>query len=107
MKKNKLKKLRTKFRNDVFQRDKNLCVICQAAAVDAHHITDRHEMPNGGYVKENGISLCALDHTRAEMFHRSEKETWFQDAHPDDLYRLIGSSHDLALKKSEALSEGV
>lgn len=26
--------------------------------LDAHHITDRNEMPNGGYVPENGISLC-------------------------------------------------
>ena len=51
----KKKQIRDNFRNEVFSRDKNCCLKCGEKAVDAHHITDRNEMPNGGYVKENAI----------------------------------------------------
>lgn len=40
-----------------------------AQELDAHHITDRNVMPNGGYVPENGIALCAPCHELAERFH--------------------------------------
>src|SRR5215203_1562865 len=75
------KQLRAAFRKAVFQRDRYRCVTCgkpgkdrqggeahkqfhshpadrDLVCLDAHHITDRHEMPNGGYVAENGITLC-------------------------------------------------
>ena len=49
-------KVREDFRNSVFERDGHKCKICGSNdKLDAHHITDRNEMPNGGYVKENGI----------------------------------------------------
>jgi len=54
----------------VFTRDAHRCLTCGAPAVDAHHITDRHELPNGGYVLENGISLCAPCHVLAECPHQ-------------------------------------
>lgn len=69
--------------------------------LDAHHITDRNLMPNGGYVIENGISLCPAHHELAEIFHSTGA------AHPgfspEDLYKLIGSSYDQAVKACERL----
>ena len=72
--------------------------------LDAHHITDRTEMPNGGYVKENGISLCKEKcHLLAEEYHISGNTKWIDNFHPDDLYKLINSNKELAIKKSNLL----
>lgn len=57
-------------------------------------------MPNGGYVKENGISLCSDHHLKAEVFHINAGECWEVGFHPSDLYELIGSNLDLATQKS-------
>ncbi len=99
----KKKQIRKTFRDEVFQRDKCSCRMCGAEFhsnteefLDAHHITDRTEMPNGGYVKENGISLCKDEcHLKAEM--QEEGYT------PNELYLLIGSSFEDAVKASEKL----
>jgi len=105
-------KIRDKFKQDVFKRDNYACKYCTIyygpddanEFLDAHHITDRNEMPNGGYVKENGISLCKDDcHTKAEMFHITEGAEWEPGMHPDDLYKIIGSSKEEAIKASEKL----
>lgn len=106
------KEIRKKFKDDVFKRDKYTCRLCDAKfgaleaekELDSHHITDRNEMPNGGYVKENGISLCKDEcHMKAEKFHITGGEEWEEGAHPEDLYKLIGSSYELAVKASEKL----
>lgn len=56
------KKIRAAFRDTVFARDAFRCRVCkwgeELSVLDAHHITDRNLMPGGGYVKENGITLC-------------------------------------------------
>ena len=116
-------KIRRKFRNDTFERDGNRCRWCgedfskaefPEYFLDAHHITDRNDMPNGGYVPENGISLCKekldeegqLDescHMKAEKFHISGGKEWEPGMHPSDLYKLIGSSKEIAIEKSEKL----
>ena len=116
-------KVRRKFRDETFGRDDYQCRLCgedfsnqdhPELFLDAHHITDRKEMPNGGYVKENGISLCKENfdeeglltdscHMRAEKFHISDGLEWEKNLHPDDLYELIGSSKELAIEKSERL----
>jgi predicted restriction endonuclease len=95
--KNKKQK-RHNFRKMVFERDHFKCVFCENNAVDAHHITDRNEMPNGGYILENGISLCENHHRMAEKFHETKGEFWFEGFHPDDLYKKINSSKELAIK---------
>lgn len=100
----KKKLVRENFRIEVFKRDKNKCRKCGAGGrLDAHHITDRNEMPNGGYVKENGISLCDECHIKAEVWHSSGKREFVDGYHPNDLYLLIGSNYDLAVAKSEKL----
>jgi hypothetical protein len=58
---------RDEFRDAVFTRDKNRCVICGAPAVDAHHILDRRLFHDGGYYLDNGASLCSDHHLAAEM----------------------------------------
>lgn len=84
------KQIRKEFRRVCLERDKNKCRVCKAGGeLDVHHITDRNEMPNGGYTLDNGISLCAACHLKAEAFHMSAGKSWEPGFHPDDLYRLI------------------
>lgn len=71
------------------------------AELDAHHITDRNEMPSGGYVAENGIALCPPCHEKAEHYHATG--TALPAFHPDDLYRIIGSSRERAERASRRL----
>lgn len=108
----KKKDVRKNFKSAVFKRDNYTCRKCYFTYginnsdeyLDAHHITDRNEMPNGGYVPENGISLCKDEcHMKAEKFHISGGQEWEPGMHPDDLYKLIGSSKEEAIKESEKL----
>lgn len=55
------------FRQAVFSRDHNMCVICGEQAVDAHHIMDRKLWSDGGYYLDNGASLCEKHHWDAEL----------------------------------------
>jgi hypothetical protein len=79
-------------------------VFCDKTAsnykLDAHHISDRNSIffSNGGYVLENGITLCEEHHLMAEKYHNTEGEEWEDGFHPDDLYKKINSSKELAIK---------
>lgn len=102
-------KNRTIFRSSVFKRDNYTCRGCRLnstpdAAIemlDAHHITPRTEMPNGGYALENGISLCKIPKL-GKMSCHEKAETYFATGEallgfsPDDLYILIGSTREKA-----------
>lgn len=57
---------RDQFRESVFQRDQNECVICGNPAKDAHHIIERRLFTDGGYYLDNGASLCEKHHLEAE-----------------------------------------
>jgi hypothetical protein len=111
------KEIRKNFKDSVFKRDNWTCKVCGEGPYenidffDAHHITDRSEMPNGGYVKENGITVCKNQkistygfqescHMKCELYHISGGEDWNEGLHPDDLYKMIGSSKELAIQKS-------
>ena len=59
-------------------------------------------MPNGGYVKENGISVCDDCHLKAEAFWSTGEA--IEGFSPDDLYKIINSSFDEAVKSSIELS---
>jgi predicted restriction endonuclease len=98
MAKDKKKLVRAAFYEACLKRDKNRCAMCGASGVklDVHHITNRDEMPNGGYVVENGITLCDLGcHMKAEdtYFHRAAHEGFS----PEELYAKIGSSREKAI----------
>jgi hypothetical protein len=104
------KEIRAAFREAVFKRDKYRCVMCGRPAstevkLDAHHIQNRNLLPNGGYVLENGITLCDCEagcHLKAEQFHATGKA--YPGFSPADLYAKIGSSHEKAVKASQELS---
>lgn len=104
-----MKKLvRQRFREAVFRRDKFTCRICgtkrEEADLDAHHVTDRSQIVNGGYVASNGITVCKeVCHLKVELFHISGGTKWEDGLHPDDLYRMIGSSREQAEIDSEKL----
>lgn len=103
------KEIRRQFRRDCFNRDKYKCVTCGFKSspekaedeLDAHHITDRNEMPNGGYVKENGISLCATCHLKAEEFHSTGVAV--PGFSIEELYSAIRSSVEVAVRESVKL----
>ena len=91
--------IRENFRNEVFKRDGFKCRVCKKEGeLDAHHITDRNEMPMGGYILENGISLCSECHLKAEQHHidPTREEDGFS---PAWLYQLIDSSFSQAYLK--------
>jgi 5-methylcytosine-specific restriction endonuclease McrA len=94
------KMIREKFRTEVFKRDNFTCKGCltKTSQLDAHHITDRTLMPNGGYVKENGISLCSICHIKAEAYHITGQS--IPGYSPGDLYQKIQSSFRIAYSKS-------
>lgn len=106
---NKKKQVRQNFRDAVFKRDGYKCKFCdETENLDAHHITNRNDMPNGGYVKENGISLCPKHHEMAESAYWWSTNSSFTKVrlagfNPDELYVKIDSSYELAKKKSEML----
>jgi hypothetical protein len=57
---------REAFNAAVFARDGCKCVMCGDPAEDAHHILDRKLFPDGGYVADNGASVCNPCHMRCE-----------------------------------------
>lgn len=65
------RQVRAKFRTGCLARDKNLCRLCTVHStpvdkLEIHHITNRNEMPEGGYIKSNGITSCPSHHLEAE-----------------------------------------
>lgn len=113
------KEIRKNFRDAVFKRDGHKCIMCGITSadwrkannevvtgdtyLDAHHITDRHLMPSGGYVKENGISLCPDCHLKAEQFHSTGVS--HPGYAPDDLYKKINSTYEKAVEASNRLKD--
>jgi hypothetical protein len=96
--------VRAKFRDAVFDRDGHKCKFCDVTEdLDAHHITDRSLIPNGGYVKENGITLCPKHHMDAEQYHITGGAGYIEGMHPNDLYEMIGSSYEKAVAASKKL----
>lgn len=106
---------RAQFRELVFKRDRYTCRVCgkvwakgdadpELKRINAHHITDRHDIPNGGYVVENGITVCeVLCHYRCEQYHESNGKNSYPGLSPEDLYGKIGSSLEAAWGASERL----
>jgi 5-methylcytosine-specific restriction endonuclease McrA len=91
------KRVRATFRRVVFERDNGKCKMCEATEdLAAHHITDRNKMPNGGYVQDNGITLCPPCHVKAEQYHISNGTKYEKGWSPEDLYAVIGSDYESA-----------
>ena len=58
---------RDEFRESVFKRDNNMCIICAKPAQDAHHIMERRLFADSGYYLDNGVTLCGKFHIKAEQ----------------------------------------
>lgn len=104
----KKKEIRRNFREQVFARDNYSCAICgvqgDGNTLDSHHITPREDMPNGGYVKENGITLCKDKcHLLAEVVLKNKTANISHQLHPSNLYKIIGSTFQEAIKASNRL----
>jgi hypothetical protein len=56
-------------------------------------------MPNGGYVVDNGISVCDDCHLQAEQYLIDQSN----DFTPGKLYEIIGSSKEKAEESSGKL----
>ena len=69
--------------------------------LDVHHITNRHDMPNGGYAPSNGITVCEQHHLLCEEYHATGQAA--MGYHPNDLYAMINSSHSKAYIDSQSL----
>lgn len=110
---------RIDFRLLVLQRDGKSCRVCGTdrpeARVDVHQITRRESMPHGGYVLANGIALCGRGSNgllscreKAELASRTESiergdQMW--PFLPQQLYALVSSSHERALRSDERASK--
>lgn len=64
-------------------------------------------MPYGGYIKENGITLCKECHIKAEYYYiypiHTTKVTVLSQYTPNELFKIIESSEELARKACERL----
>ena len=103
---NTKKLMRAKFRASVFSRDKFQCRMCDYTPktvdeLDAHHITDRKNTPNGGYAMENGIALCSDCHVKAEDEYNTEMSC--PEYAKDNLYKAIDSNYEKAVEASKRL----
>jgi hypothetical protein len=96
------KRWRKEFNEKCLKRDGAKCVFCEIKEdLDVHHITNRKDVPNGGYAPTNGITLCSEHHWEAEQFHMSGvAKPGFS---PEDLYKKIGSSYEKAVQDCEGL----
>lgn len=106
--KQKHKRWRIQFRNQCLERDGHQCKMCGDfdSKLDVHHITDRKDMPNGGYASTNGITLCDKAngcHAKAEVWNQTHGVKWHPGFHPKDLYAKIGSDYEQAVIDSNNL----
>ena len=103
------KEIRRRFRTACFERDNYACVKCGFQSplketdnyLNAHHITNREAMPNGGYVPENGITLCLDCHIKAEEFYSCGVA--HKGYSVEELYAVINSNYDKAINASKIL----
>jgi len=106
--KQKLKELRKSFREQVLKRDGHKCMFCNCKEnLDAHHITNRNDLPVFGYVISNGITLCPKHHVLAEKYLQTSCKKCFKDFSPDKLYKMINSSYEQALSDCIKLKEAI
>lgn len=73
---------RQEFRDDCLDRDSDQCVVpwCLSKADDVHHILERSLWMDGGYVPDNGASVCNDHHRYAET----------NDIPPQAFWRWLG-----------------
>lgn len=79
---------RKQFRHDCKERDKHECIIpwCNNSPDEVHHIIERRLWDEGGYIKNNGASVCNKHHRYAEENHIPPQAFWlWADVAPADI----------------------
>lgn len=110
------KHVREEFNTVCLVRDDWRCRACGVSIVSTpysvHHITPRQLMPYGGYVLENGITLCEDCHKCAERFLKLDEASLTPYASyanyalsPYYLYKVIDSSFEKAVYASNQRGE--
>jgi hypothetical protein len=71
--------MREEFNQECLKRDNNDCVVpwCTETADDVHHIIDRDLWTDGGYIPENGASVCNFHHKKAEKDIIPPQAFWY------------------------------
>jgi len=116
------KEIRKNFRDSVFTRDGFCCKCCGKPGkdrqggdlwekfhkspvfleeLDSHHIISRDLFENGGYTKSNGITVCPECHLKCEEYWTTGVA--IEGFSIEDLYSLIGSSEEKAIKDDISL----
>lgn len=72
------KQERQKFREQCRDRDNNECIVpwCDGSAEDVHHIIERKLWDDGGYIPNNGASVCNYHHRHAEKNNIPPQAFW-------------------------------
>jgi hypothetical protein len=72
-------KNRKAFRESCLKRDNHNCVVpwCDNEPDEVHHIIERAEWKSGGYIEDNGASVCNLHHQYAESDYIPPQAFWF------------------------------
>lgn len=70
---------RAQFREQCLERDNHECIVpwCGNDPDDVHHIIERAEWEDGGYIPENGASVCNKHHQYAEENHIPPQSFWW------------------------------
>lgn len=78
---------RQEFRADCLDRDNGQCVVpwCPSEATEVHHILERSLWDDGGYVPDNGASVCNDHHQYAET----------NDIPPQAFWRWVEVEHPM------------
>lgn len=115
------KEIRANFRRTVFSRDGYKCLCCgkkgkdrqggdewmkyhpkssinELVDLDSHHIVERSLIEHGGYVSQNGISVCDACHLNCEAYWMTGEPVPGYSI--EELFKLIGSSEELARSAS-------
>lgn len=94
---------RQKFRQTCVDRDNSQCIVpwCNETVTsdpdgkgDVHHIIERKLWENGGYVEQNGVSICSKHHKDAEKKYIPPQAFWYwaninEPVLPDGLDRHV------------------
>jgi hypothetical protein len=98
-------RLREHFKNAVTRRDGGICRKCGWKAdptkLEVHLIAVG--LHDGGFVEENGILLCFGCRVKANYHNVHNGEKSVKGYGPDELYGVIGSSSELAVRASNRL----
>lgn len=70
---------REEFHKKCFEREEDQCIVpwCTQKPDEAHHIIERDLWDDGGYILENGVSICNHHHQYAESNDIPPQAFWF------------------------------